>query len=120
YILHYTIVDPWEIPDLLEAYKKEHAFRDSTDHVVHSVNDLSRARRIPENWWNARHGTGLTHQRSGEMIFFGISPAIRVVLDTILKTSIYKRVVICANAEYAWKYAHELAARSKQQDSSNT
>ncbi len=69
FVLHYTISDPWEVSELLTAYDEERAHRDSVAHVVHSINDLSGTRKIPRNWWSARQGPGLTHPRSGEMVF---------------------------------------------------
>ena len=115
FVLHYTISDPWEVPDLLKAYDDERAHRDSVSHVVHSINDLSTARRIPKNWWSARQGPGLTHPRSGEMVFFGLAPGIKILVDTILKATRYRRVKVFDNADDAWAYVRSLVAKSKSE-----
>ncbi len=87
YILYYTIRDPWTIQDLMEAYQKELQLRDSVDHIVHSIVDFTNTHQIPKNWLQAKQGPGLTHPRAGEMLIVGISPAVKILFDTILRIS---------------------------------
>ncbi len=113
FVLHYMISDPWDVPELLKTFEEERAYRDSVSHVVHSINDFSGARKIPANWWSARQGPGLTHPRSGEMVFIGLTPGFRLLLDAILKATRYKRVKVFNTADDGWEYIRHLAARSK-------
>jgi hypothetical protein len=113
YVLHYAIVDPWEVSELLELYKKEREYRDSTPHIMHSFTDFSRARRIPKSWWSLKNGPGLTHPRGGEMVFFGLGPGISIIVETILKLTRYKRVKIFTKIQEAQEYTRKLAAKTK-------
>ncbi len=115
YVLHYTIVDPWEVSELLDSYKKELAYRDTTPHIMHSLTDFSKARRIPKNWWSLRNGPGLTHPRGGEMVFVGLGPGISIIVDTILKVMRYRRVKVFKKEEEAQEYIRKLVAKTKSE-----
>ncbi len=120
YVLHYTISDPWEISDLLKAYDQERAYRDSVALVVHSLNELSGVQKVPPSWWIARQGPGLTHPRSGEMVFVGLAPGVRVLVDTVLKATRYQRIKTFNTADEAQEYIHRLVAESKSQNATDT
>lgn len=113
YVLHYIISDPVNIYELMNVYKDERAYRDKAQHIVHSINDLSRVRRIPPNWLRLRSGPGLSHPRSGEIVLFGLSPSISIIVETILKTVRFKRMKIFSKEAEAWAYIKKLAAEAK-------
>lgn len=113
YLLCYKIADPWSVNELLTAYAKEQELRDSTPHTVHSLSDFTKARRVPKNWLSARSGPGLKHPRSGEMVMFGLDPAMRVLLDAILKISRFRRLRIFKTEGEAMEYAKQLVAAAK-------
>ncbi|MFW5690924.1 MAG: hypothetical protein ACOCXZ_00370 [Chloroflexota bacterium] len=88
----YTFQEPLEMAELLKAYEEERRLRDSVDHVVNSIVDMSEIRRIPRNWLTAKAGPGLTHPRSGAMLFVGISPGLHIILNTIMKVARYNKM----------------------------
>ncbi len=117
HLIHYTFTDPWEITDLLAAYRKEEEYRNSVNYTVHSLTELSKMRRIPRNWLEARQGPGMKHPRSGEMVIVGVAPGIKIILDTIFKIARYKRVKMMNTAEEGIQYlrtviSHEQAPAS--------
>lgn len=88
----YVITDPVNINELLDSYKQEKIYRDSVDYVVHSIVDMSRLSRIPPNWLTAKAGPGLTHPRSGEMLFVGLSKGFKLILNTIFRITRYTKM----------------------------
>jgi hypothetical protein len=113
YILHYKITDPLDLTDLLKAYDVERELRDATPHVLHSINDFSELRQIPKNWLQARSGPGLKHPRAGEMIFIGLSPGLKIVVDIILKLTRYTRIQNFRTKEEAEPYIQALVETTK-------
>lgn len=90
--LIYKMVDPVNMEQLMAAYRQEKIYRDSVEHTVHSIVDMSQMKRIPPNWLLAKAGPGLTHPRSGEMLFVGVSVGVKMILQTILKIVRYQRI----------------------------
>ncbi|MGJ3237920.1 MAG: hypothetical protein ACFE0Q_04370 [Anaerolineae bacterium] len=88
----YEFQEPLDIDELMEAYREEKQFRDSIPHTLHSIVDMSTIRRIPPNWLVAKAGPGLTHPRSGRMLFVGLSHGLRIIIQTILKITRYERM----------------------------
>ena len=113
YYLIYEFEEPLQIQELMEAYKKEKEFRDSHDHTLHSLVDMSSIRRIPPNWLVAKAGPGLTRPRSGRMLFVGISHGLRIIIQTILKIARYDRMQFFANREEAEVCMTELVQQTK-------
>ena len=97
----YTITDPIEMTELFEAYATEKAYRDSVPHTVHSIVDMSRIRRIPPNWLTAKAGPGLTHPRSGYMIFVGLSTGFKMLLQMIMRLMQYNKTEFVETREQA-------------------
>jgi hypothetical protein len=110
--LVYELADPLDIKDLLEAYRKEREFRDEIPHTMHSIVDMSEVKRIPPNWLVAKAGPGLTHPRSGEMAFVGISMGLKIVVETILKIMQYKRMKFFKTREEAEAYMQKLTGQA--------
>jgi hypothetical protein len=54
---------------------------------------MSSIRRIPPNWLVAKAGPGLTHPRSGRMLFVGISPGLSIIIRTILRIARYEKML---------------------------
>ena len=113
YYLIYEFTEPLKMEELLEAYKEEKELRDSIDHTVHSIVDMSAIRRVPPNWLIAKAGPGLTHPRSGQMLFIGISPGLRIIIQTILKIAHYDRMKFFANRTEADAAMLELVQETK-------
>ena len=90
----YTLSDPVTIADLYAAYKEEKIFRDTVDHTVHSIVDMSDVKRIPANWLTAKSGPGLTHPHSGQMLFVGLSTGLGIIVKTILKIMRYEKMQV--------------------------
>jgi len=90
--LVYHMSDPLTMEQLFTAYHQEKEYRDTVPHVLHSIIDMSQLKRIPPNWLFAKAGPGLTHPRSGEMLFVGVSVGIKMILQTILKIVRYERI----------------------------
>jgi hypothetical protein len=88
----YTLSDPLDMNELQRVYQQEKAYRDSVEHSVHSIVDMSRVRGIPRNWMTAKSGPGLSHPRSGKMLFVGISPALKTLVSLILDIMRYRRM----------------------------
>jgi hypothetical protein len=97
----YEMSDPVNMDELMHAYAKERKFRDEHDHTMHSIVDMSGVGRIPPRWLTAKAGPGLTHPRSGFMVFTGVSLGLRIVLDTILKFARYEKVIMAESREDA-------------------
>lgn len=57
----------------------------------------------------------MTHPRSGEMIFVGINPGLKVLVDFLLKMSRYRRVKLFDNMEEAQVYIDALVEHTKAQ-----
>lgn len=106
----YSFTDPLDMPGLFEAYKKEKEYRDSVPYTVHSIVDMSQLKRIPPNWLTAKAGPGLTHPRSGEMLFVGLSVGLKVLLRTILRIMRYDRVHFFDTREEADAHMAQLVA----------
>ncbi len=120
YYLIYTFEEPIEIKELMEAYKEEQAFRDAAPHTLHSIVNLSSIKRIPPNWLLAKAGPGLTHPRSGRMLFVGLSYGLRVIIQTILKVTRYDRMKFFEHYEDAQAYMEELVEKTKKNDEAST
>jgi hypothetical protein len=88
----YTLTDPLDMNELQRVYQKEKEHRDSVDHTVHSIVDMSRVKGIPRNWLTAKSGPGLSHPRSGKMLFVGISPALKTLVSLILDIMRYRKM----------------------------
>lgn len=106
--LIYEISEPLMMDDLMAAYKREGEIRDSMPHVVHSIVDMSQLRRIPVNWLTAKAGPGLTHPRSGEMLFVGVSVGLKMIVQTIMRIMNYKRMKLFDTREQAEAYMQRL------------
>lgn len=110
--LIYEITDPLSMNDLLEAYKQEKTYRDATPYTLHSIVDMSQVRRIPPNWLVAKAGPGLTHPRSGEILFVGISYGLKIIVETILKITKYRRIKFFVTRAEADTYMKALVMRT--------
>lgn len=108
--LIYTISEPFEINDLMQAYQKEREYRDSTDYILHSITDMSALRRIPRNWLTAKAGPGLTHPRSGSILLVGLTPGYKIILNTITKIMRFNRMQFFDSYTDAVEYMDKLIA----------
>jgi hypothetical protein len=88
----YTLTEPFQLNELFEAYSIEKQYRDNTEHVLHSIVDMSHMKRIPPSWLTAKSGPGFNHPRSGTIIFVGLSVGFKIVIQTILKVIRYDRM----------------------------
>lgn len=88
----YTFTEPLSIDELMTAYTQEKAYRDSVEYTVHSIVDMSPLSGIPRNWLTAKAGPGLTHPRSGKILFVGISKGLQIIVRTILKVARFNRM----------------------------
>lgn len=113
--LIYTMSDPLEMPDLYAAYAKEKELRDSQPHTIHSLVDMTGLTRIPPNWLTAKAGPGLTHPRSGQMVFCGVSMGLKIVLNTIFKITRYERMKFFDTHEEAEAYIQQLVSAGTSQ-----
>jgi hypothetical protein len=104
----YTLSDPLDMNELQRVYQQEKAYRDSVEHSVHSIVDMSRVRGIPRNWMTAKSGPGLKHPRSGKMLFVGISPALKTLVSLILDIMRYRRMEFFDTYEAAAARMQEL------------
>ena len=111
----YEFAEPLEMQELMDAYKQEAEYRDATPHTLHSIVDMSGMRRIPANWLTAKSGPGLSHPRSGCMLFVGISPGLRIIIQTILNIARYRRMVFFDTREEALDYLSKLVKETKQE-----
>ncbi|MBZ0291770.1 MAG: hypothetical protein K8L99_04310 [Anaerolineae bacterium] len=109
----YNIIEPLVMEELLDAYKQEKVYRDSIPHVMHSIVDMSQIRKIPREWLTAKSGPGLTHPRSGTMLFVGISPGLNILIRTITKFMRYDRMQFFDTREEAEAYMQELIAEGE-------
>ncbi len=89
--LVYTITDPLKIEELMEAYQQEKALRDSIPYTLHSITDMTQVKNIPASWLTAKAGPGLTHPRSGMMLFVGLSPGLRMIINVIMQVMRFTR-----------------------------
>lgn len=112
--LIYSLSDPLKIEELLAAYRQEKEYRDSLPYTLHSIVDMSTVKRIPPNWLLAKAGPGLTHPRSGEILIVGVSRGLKILLETILKITNFKRMRFFVARPEADVYLRELLARSKR------
>ncbi len=110
--LIYEFEEPLDMQELMEAYKKEKDFRNAAPYTMHSIVDMSGVKRIPPNWLIAKAGPGLTHPRSGQILFVGISYGLKIILQTILKIAQYKRMQIFYTREEAETHMAELVKQS--------
>jgi hypothetical protein len=104
----YTLSDPLDMNELQRVYQDEKAYRDSVDHTVHSIVDMSRVKGIPRNWLTAKSGPGLKHPHSGKMLFVGISSALKTLVSLILDMMRYRRVEFFNTYEEAEKRMQEI------------
>ncbi len=109
--LIYTITEPVALDDLLLAYQQERSLRDSLPHTVHSIVDMSGVKRIPPNWLTAKAGPGLTHPRSGEILFVGVSFGLKIILDMLMKITRYQRMKFFRTRDEADAYMADLVKR---------
>ncbi|MCC6613333.1 MAG: hypothetical protein IT320_07625 [Anaerolineae bacterium] len=117
HVLVYQISDPFEIEELLEAYKKEKDFRDSTPNTVHSIVDLSQVTKIPKNWLTAKAGPGFSHPRSGTMILVGLTPGLKLLVQVILRIMKYSRLKYFDTRAEAEAYLADLLAEDQTDQS---
>ncbi|MDZ4768923.1 MAG: hypothetical protein SGJ24_07330 [Chloroflexota bacterium] len=106
--LTYDFTEPLTIEELLKAYEKERAFRDASPLHLNSIVDMSKVRRIPPRWLTAKAGPGFTHPRTGEMLFVGVSPALRILVQTILSIVKYERIKFFTTREQAESHLQKL------------
>jgi hypothetical protein len=104
----YKLSDPLDMNELQRVYQDEKAYRDSVEHTVHSIVDMSRVKGIPRNWLTAKSGPGLKHPRSGKMLFVGISNALKTLVSLILDMMRYRKMEFYDSYEQAEKRMQEL------------
>ena len=115
--LVYELDEPLDIKELMEAYKQEKDYRNAVPHTLHSIVDMSKVTRIPPNWLVAKAGPGLTHPRSGYMLFVGVSHGLKIMVQLILKVAKYKRIQFFETREEAEAYMIELIEKTKASES---
>ncbi len=113
YVLHYEFTDPWDIPDLIAAFEEERRLRESMDHTLHSIIDFSQTHTLPRNWLQARHGPGLSHAKTGEMVCVGLSSGLKMMIDIIMRLANFKRMKLLATLEEAHAYIVPLVEQTK-------
>jgi hypothetical protein len=90
--LTYGFTDPLTIEQLLEAYDRERALRDSSPHIIHSITDFTGLKRIPPRWLTAKAGPGFTHPRAGYILFVNMSPGLSILVKTIVSIVNFERI----------------------------
>ncbi len=113
--LIYKITEPFQMADLYEAYKIERHYRDEKPYILHSIVDMSGLNHIPPNWLTAKAGPGLTHPRSGQILFVGLSRPYRIIIDIIMRVMRYNRMQFFNTWEDAQAYMEELIASEQVQ-----
>lgn len=113
YVLYYEFTDPWDIPDLIAAFEEERRLRESVDHTLHSIIDFSQTHTLPRNWLQARHGPGLSHAKTGEMVCVGLSSGLKMMIDIILRLTNFKRMQLLSTLEEAHAYIGPLVEQTK-------
>lgn len=109
----YNLSDPITLADLYTAYDQEREFRDSVDHTVHSIVDMTNVKRIPPNWLTAKSGPGLSHPHSGQMLFVGLSPGLKIIVSTITKIMRYDKMKVFNTREEADEFMAWLLRQDK-------
>lgn len=107
-LIRYDLSDPLTMEELLEAYGEEKQFRDSSELTVHSIVDMTNVKRIPPNWLTAKAGPGLTHPRSGVIMFVGLSFGLKIIVTTIMRITGYQRMQAFDSVEEALAYFETL------------
>jgi len=110
--LIYKLEGPIDVNELMKAYDNEKQLRDSIPHTLHSIVDMSKVHRIPQNWLVAKTGPSLTHPRSGYMLIVGISSGLKTMALIISKITKYDRVKFFENREEAEAYMVELVKQT--------
>ena len=120
YYLIYEITEPYDLPELYEVYKQEKIYRDEKPYTMSSIVDMSGLSRIPVNWLTAKSGPGLTHPRSGQILFVGLSRPVHIIVDVIMKVTRYNRMKSFDTREAAEAYMQELVAKVKAEQASKS
>jgi hypothetical protein len=115
--LVYTITDPLKIEELLEAYQREKALRDSIPYTLHSIVDMSQVKNIPASWLTAKAGPGLTHPRAGMLLMVGLSPGIQMIVKVIMQVMRFTRVKSFKTRDEANEFLQTLLADETQTNS---
>ncbi len=114
--LIYELQDPLDMKQLLDAYDEEKIYRDSLPYTVHSIVDMSKAKNIPPKWLVAKTGPGLSHPRSGYILFVGVSFGLKMMTEMILKMTQYDRMKFFDTREEADAYIAELTMKVQTED----
>ncbi len=111
HIIEYRLTEPLDISELSALFETDTQHRDSVDFTVHSITDCSQLRSLPRNWLGAKSGPGLHHPRSGEIVIVGVTPGLKVLVDTMMKIARFKRVKLVNTLNEARTYLHDVVTQ---------
>ncbi len=113
YVIFTTYKDPWGVSDMEDEYRAVRAHRDSVDHVVHVLLDVSQAHSVPPGLMRARQNPNLTHPTKGYIAIVGASSLLKTMGEVILRLSHNKEAGFFKTEEDAWTFLRRLLAKAE-------
>jgi hypothetical protein len=89
-----TVSDPWTVPELQNLYGEIESFmNNSPTKKVHTIVDMTRARRPPPGVLSSRLQTPVIHHpNSGLLVIIGASAFVRSLSDVVMRLMRFNRV----------------------------
>jgi hypothetical protein len=120
-VQYYRGSDPWSMRELMTLYIQDQAHRNSVDHTVHTIMDLSHCKTLPQGVLSGRVGApGIDHPRAGYVILVGFNNFARTLGELALKLKHFPKAVFVQSEEAAWAFLHEKLQNENQSVSTST
>lgn len=112
-VVYMVFSDPWRTDEMSVGYNDVIRAYEQSPGKVHSLVDLTHARRIPEGIFRLRSLPGWKHPKSGDVIIFGASAFAEVMIQALKRLLGYGNIhVFKTEAEARAFLAQKLNAPS--------
>ena len=109
-ILYVTFVDPWNTQEMLKVFAESESYLNAATKPLHLLVDASRLSQVGQGALRAREAPILRHPMGGEIAVFGVNLVGRVLAETVLRLSRFKRAHFFETEAEARAYLSKLIA----------
>ena len=111
HVWYYVITDPWETSDLISFYKQDFAHRETVNHTVHLVMNVSAMHSVPINLLRARNNApAWSHRTSGQLVMVGAHSFAKSIAEMIFKLAHYEKAKFFNSEAEGWDYIRAVIA----------
>ena len=114
-VFYWEFTDPWSFADLIPLSKQVRVQFEETNHKIHTLAVLHRARHLPSNLLRIRELGTWDHPKSGQLVIVGAPAFGKSIMGVIGRMVKFDRMHFSESEEDAWAFLRQAIAQDKGQ-----